>query len=255
MEKVTSADGTTIAFDQLGAGPPLILVSGASVDRSIDAALATALAAHFTVLNYDRRGRATARTPFRSPSNVRSRTSTRYRRRRRLGHGGRAVVAGAALAAEAALRGVPIDTFVRWEPPFSVDDGQRRFEDYADRLRALADGRKADALAHFALRSASGRHDRRMRQSPYWRSASAWSGRWLRHRGAGRLDGPHGAVRLIEVPTLVLAGRRAPSSSAPRPPWSQPRPASPRGPARPGPQRRRRAHPGRCPVQGGGSRS
>ena len=57
MEKVTSADGTTIAFDQLGAGPPLILVSGASVDRSIDAALASALAAHFTVLNYDRRGR------------------------------------------------------------------------------------------------------------------------------------------------------------------------------------------------------
>ena len=29
MKKVTSKDGTTIAFDQLGDGPALILVSGA----------------------------------------------------------------------------------------------------------------------------------------------------------------------------------------------------------------------------------
>ena len=55
MEKVTSADGTTIAFDQLGEGPPLVLVAGASCDRSIDAQVAAALANDFTVLNYNRR--------------------------------------------------------------------------------------------------------------------------------------------------------------------------------------------------------
>jgi microcompartment protein CcmK/EutM len=34
MHQVTSNDGTTIAYDQLGSGPAVILVSGGSVDRS-----------------------------------------------------------------------------------------------------------------------------------------------------------------------------------------------------------------------------
>jgi alpha-beta hydrolase superfamily lysophospholipase len=57
MDKAHSSDGTTIAFDRLGAGPPVVLVSGASTARSIHAHLAELLAADFTVFNYDRRGR------------------------------------------------------------------------------------------------------------------------------------------------------------------------------------------------------
>ena len=57
MNSVTSKDGTTIAFDRLGDGPPVILVCGGSVDRSSNAPLAALLAQHFTVFNYDRRGR------------------------------------------------------------------------------------------------------------------------------------------------------------------------------------------------------
>src|SRR5919205_1638554 len=57
METGTSSDGTTIAFDQIGSGPPLVLVAGAACDRGQDAPLAEALASRFTVLNHDRRGR------------------------------------------------------------------------------------------------------------------------------------------------------------------------------------------------------
>jgi pimeloyl-ACP methyl ester carboxylesterase len=57
MDSVTSKDGTSIAFDKLGDGPPVILVTGGSVDRSSNASLADALAPDFTVFNYDRRGR------------------------------------------------------------------------------------------------------------------------------------------------------------------------------------------------------
>src|SRR5205085_10049296 len=60
MKKVQSADGTTIAFDQLGKGPALILVGGALEQRAMDsetAQLAPLLAQHFTVFHYDRRGR------------------------------------------------------------------------------------------------------------------------------------------------------------------------------------------------------
>jgi hypothetical protein len=57
MNKAHSSDGTAIAFDRLGDGPPVILVCGASTDRTANAPLAALLAERFTVFNYDRRGR------------------------------------------------------------------------------------------------------------------------------------------------------------------------------------------------------
>src|SRR5262245_29753334 len=57
MATVASNDGTRIAFDQTGQGPALILVVGAFNERATGAPLAQALASHFTVFNYDRRGR------------------------------------------------------------------------------------------------------------------------------------------------------------------------------------------------------
>lgn len=59
MRRVRSRDGTTIAYDQLGAGPPVILVDGAFCSRSFGPMpkLAPVLARDFTVFMYDRRGR------------------------------------------------------------------------------------------------------------------------------------------------------------------------------------------------------
>ncbi len=55
MDKPTSSDGTTIAFDPVGEGPPVVLMSG-SLDRAENARLAAPLMPRFTVLNYHRRG-------------------------------------------------------------------------------------------------------------------------------------------------------------------------------------------------------
>ena len=54
-----SADGTPIAYERRGKGYPLILVDGALCSRGMGPSrpLAKALAAHFTVFSYDRRGR------------------------------------------------------------------------------------------------------------------------------------------------------------------------------------------------------
>src|SRR5678815_4937959 len=57
MQKIRSKDGTLIACDRIGAGPPLVLVVGAFNTRETGTPLATFLAPHFTVLQYDRRGR------------------------------------------------------------------------------------------------------------------------------------------------------------------------------------------------------
>src|SRR2546421_4637893 len=57
MDFVTSKDGTQIAYDRVGAGSPVVLVCGGSVDRSINGGVAQLLGDRFTVFNYDRRGR------------------------------------------------------------------------------------------------------------------------------------------------------------------------------------------------------
>ena len=57
MDQVTSSDGTPIAFDRLGDGPPVIVVCGAMCDRALMRPTAEELAKYFTVFNYDRRGR------------------------------------------------------------------------------------------------------------------------------------------------------------------------------------------------------
>ena len=59
MQTVTSADGTTIAYDRTGTGDPLVLVAGAFSYRRYpgQVKLAELLSGRFTVYNYDRRGR------------------------------------------------------------------------------------------------------------------------------------------------------------------------------------------------------
>src|SRR4029453_9228563 len=54
--RVTSNDGTTIAYDREGSGPAVILVGGALDEGVENAPLAPALAGHFPVHNYAGRG-------------------------------------------------------------------------------------------------------------------------------------------------------------------------------------------------------
>jgi hypothetical protein len=60
VDRVTSKDGTPIAYQRMGSGSVLILVGGGLDDGSENAPLAWELAEHFTVYNYARRGRGTS---------------------------------------------------------------------------------------------------------------------------------------------------------------------------------------------------
>ena len=59
MSTVTSTDGTTIAYQRAGSGPPVILVDGAMCYRGAGPMrpLAALMQESFTVYTYDRRGR------------------------------------------------------------------------------------------------------------------------------------------------------------------------------------------------------
>ena len=57
MDKITSQDGTMIAYQCSGVGPPLVLVHGTTADHTRWAPVLPAFEQHFTVYSVDRRGR------------------------------------------------------------------------------------------------------------------------------------------------------------------------------------------------------
>src|SRR5918992_128128 len=131
ISTVASSDGTALAFDRLGAGPPVVLVSGASTTRGIHDELAELLAGDFTVLNYDRRGRGDSgdARPYAIEREIEDLEAVIAKA------GGSAAVfgnsSGAVLALRAAARGVAVTKLALWEPPFLVDpDAPRRQQEY-----------------------------------------------------------------------------------------------------------------------------
>jgi pimeloyl-ACP methyl ester carboxylesterase len=125
MAKVISKDSTPIAFEKAGQGPVVILVAAALSDRSDTKKLAALLAEHFTVINYDRRGRGE------SGDNLSYAVEREIEDIETLINeaGGSAFVfgssSGAVLALEAANRlNGKIKKQVLYEPPLIVDDSQ-----------------------------------------------------------------------------------------------------------------------------------
>jgi pimeloyl-ACP methyl ester carboxylesterase len=153
MDKVTSSDGTTIAFDRVGEGPPLILVDGALCYRASgpNGPLAELLRQHFTVLTYDRRGRGDSgdTAPFAVEREVEDLQALIEEA------GGSAYVygisSGAVLALDAANRGLAIEKLALYEAPFVVDDTRPPVpEDYRARLDQLvASDRRSEAVKLF----------------------------------------------------------------------------------------------------------
>jgi pimeloyl-ACP methyl ester carboxylesterase len=153
MKSMTSRDGTLLAYDELGGGPPVVLVGGALNTRSFgpNGPLAESLAESFTVIHYDRRGRGESgdTRPWALEREVEDIEALIE------AAGGSASVfgisSGAALALEAANRGLPIDRLALYEAPFVVDDSRSPVpDDYLGRLEGLvAADRRGDALRLF----------------------------------------------------------------------------------------------------------
>ena len=150
--KVFSKDGTAIAFDRIGYGPPVILIDGALCYRGMGQSgqLAELLAPHFTVFTYDRRGRGGSgdTVPYAVEREVEDIAAL-------LGEaGGTAFVwgtsSGAVLALEAANRLSGIKKLALYEAPFIVDDTRPTTEDGWDRISgAVSADRRSDAVKLF----------------------------------------------------------------------------------------------------------
>src|SRR5215510_5602535 len=115
--KVISKDGTTIAFEKSGKGPAIILVVGAFNDRATGAPLAQFLERHFTVFNYDRRGRGESGDtgPYAIEREIEDLDTL-------IAQAGRSAFvfgysSGATLALRAAAYGLAISQLALYEPP------------------------------------------------------------------------------------------------------------------------------------------
>jgi pimeloyl-ACP methyl ester carboxylesterase len=153
---VPSADGTPIAVERRGAGRPLVLIGGAFNDRSTMTALATELAAGFTTVQYDRRGRGDSGPILGNPP-ASERLAMELADLAAVidSVGGSASVfghsSGGVLALEAAARGGSIDRVAVYEPSYVVEGTRPRpAADLVDTVAALvADGDRDGAVGLF----------------------------------------------------------------------------------------------------------
>jgi len=175
-----------------------------------NASLADLLAEHFTVFNYDRRGRGD------------SGDTSSYAVERELedidavidAAGGSAFLygtsSGAGLALEAAASGLDITKLALWEPPFILDESSRPPQDQVERYNEMiAAGRRGDAVEFF-MRQVVGLPPEFVafaRTQPFWHSQEA-----LAHTLAydatimGDYSLPTERAAAVTVPTIVIAG-------------------------------------------------
>src|SRR2546422_3848856 len=148
VKHVRSGDGTMIAYDRLGAGPPVILVDGAFCSRAFGPMpkLAPRLARDFTVFMYDRRGRGDSGDT--APYAVEREIEDLDALIREAGGSAfvHAISSGAALALEAAASGRSITKLALYEPPFMVGTPAHLppVNHHAQRVRLVAEGRRGD---------------------------------------------------------------------------------------------------------------
>src|SRR5260221_4318508 len=211
MEQVTSKDSTTIAFDRLGEGPAVILVSGGSVDRSSLAALAELLAQRFTVFNYDRRGRGPSgdTPPYAVEREVEDIDAVVE------AAGGSAYLfgssSGAALALEAA-RQLPnrITKLALWEPPYIPEGFPRPPADTAKTFSDLVAAWKRGDAAEYLMAKVVGMPPgfvAQARRLPWWAGHEALAPTLAYYATIlGDYSLPTERAAQVTIPTLVLDG-------------------------------------------------
>ncbi len=218
-ETVTSADGTTIAFERSGTGPAVVLIDGALCYREFGPArpLAAALADHFTVYIYDRRGRgeSTDTQPY-----------SRERETEDLqavvgAAGGDAYVygisSGAGLALQAAAAGVRMRRLATYEAPYVAAGWKDASADHLGHMQALiAQDKRGAAVSYFMVKmvGAPAFVPIMMRAMPKVWSQLKGVAHTLPYdlQVMGSFAVPTDRLATITTPTLVMVGGKAPDA-------------------------------------------
>jgi pimeloyl-ACP methyl ester carboxylesterase len=215
MHKVQSADGTAIAYEIRGQGPPLVMVHGSSLDHTRWGSSINRLAEHFTLLLMDRRGRgASSDGPVysieREFEDVVAVVESVGRPVYLLGHS-----YGAVCSLEAARLSEAIDKLVLYEPPLPMGErGPLLGKHMPERLEELLQKGECDTLVELFLRAVVGCSSaevQSLRSSASWKvrlQAAHTLPREVRMAELYRFDPAKYAK--VRVPTLLLLGTESP---------------------------------------------
>ncbi len=216
MKQVRSRDGTTIAYDRLGQGPPVILVDGAFCSRSFGPMpkLAPYLVRDFTVFMYDRRGRGDSGDT--APYAVEREIDDLDALIREAGGSAfvYAISSGAALALEAAASGLSIKKLVLYEAPFMVGTPAHLppADHHAQLVRLVAEGRRGDAVKFYMkdIIGMPGLLVTVFRFLPMWSKLKAVAPS-LPYDSAvmGDFSLPASRAASLTMPTLVISGAKS----------------------------------------------
>lgn len=214
MRTAVSEDGTAIAYERTGDGPPLVLVGGATCTHSADAPLAAELAASHTVHVYDRRGRGESgdTSPYAVAREIEDLAAVIEAAGGEAGVYG--ISSGGALVLQAAAAGLPISRLAVYEVPYATDPAiSSGGEEYRARLGALlAAGDRAGAMELFLRRVGTPAEAvAGMRRAPVWKDLEALAPT-LAYDDAVLGDGmvPAALVAAIDRPALVVCGDAGP---------------------------------------------
>jgi pimeloyl-ACP methyl ester carboxylesterase len=207
-EKVISKDGTSIAFEKSGQGPAIILVVGAFNDRATGAPLAQFLDRHFTVFNYDRRGRGESGDtgPYlieREIEDLDALIALAGGSARVFGYS-----SGATLALRAAAHGLEISHLALYEPP---PTGAKAGQLAPQLTELIAAGRRGDAVELFQTEAVGipAAVVAQMRNAPFRPSLEKMA-HALVYESLILRSLPTGLLASIRVPTLVIDGEQSP---------------------------------------------
>ena len=174
--RVTSADGTPIAFERTGSGPALVLVDAAAHYRAFSSftGLVPLLATDFTVYEFDRRGRGDSgdTPPYDVEREIEDLAAL-------IDHAGASAAvhgfsSGALLALHATAAGLPITRMTLLEPPYAMDDEAAGQAAFTTALRdQLASGGNDAALELFLADILPEEVRSQMRQDGAWAAMAA----------------------------------------------------------------------------------
>ena len=183
VQRATSADGSTIAYEAYGSGPVAVIVGGAFCDRGSFRDLAVALGElGFTAVTYDRRGRGDSTDALTGRDAVR-----RYAVEREVDDisaviaaaGGRSdqpayafgVSSGGALVIETIAAGVPLTKAAALEVPYRTEAWPPAPDDYIGTLERFESAGDREAILRYFHTQVVGMPEEMlegMRGTPAW---------------------------------------------------------------------------------------
>ncbi|MCM3494385.1 MULTISPECIES: alpha/beta hydrolase [Paenibacillus] len=176
MSHVISKDGTRIYYEKKGTGPAIVLVSSAAADHNDGSRLGELLSEHFTVYNYDRRGRGDSAdtAPYAVEREIEDLEALIQEA------GGSAYLfgssSGAVLALDAAssLGSGKVSKLFLYEPPFIVDDSRAPVPtEYVQHLNTLMAGNQRSEAVEYYMTAAlgiPGEYLEFMKADPSWKA-------------------------------------------------------------------------------------